>query len=152
MDRLAASGLRFNNFHTTALCSPTRACLLTGRNHHSNGMARVADLAVGFPGYNGIIPHLCAELPDKQKQALVYGVKAPLVYTNVQIRNWTAFKALGVRSVFAPGSYFSSVSLDFPVSLGEYKFPSDPDAPCVLHLVRTHVIATARTEGSCPAG
>ena len=48
--------MRLTNFHTTALCSPTRACLLTGRNHHSNGMARVADLAVGYPGYNGIIP------------------------------------------------------------------------------------------------
>ena len=46
----------FANFHTTALCSPTRSCLLTGRNHHSNGMARVADLAVGFPGYCGRIP------------------------------------------------------------------------------------------------
>ncbi|MBK5286968.1 MAG: arylsulfatase [Acidimicrobiia bacterium] len=56
IDGLAARGVRLANFHTTALCSPTRACLLTGRNHHSNGMARVADLAVGFPGYNGIIP------------------------------------------------------------------------------------------------
>ena len=55
-DRLAAHGRRFTNFHTTALCSPTRACLLTGRNHHSNGMARVADLAMGFPGYNATIP------------------------------------------------------------------------------------------------
>ncbi len=56
IDGLAAGGVRLANFHTTALCSPTRACLLTGRNHHSNGMARVADLAVGFPGYNGLIP------------------------------------------------------------------------------------------------
>src|SRR5689334_23077019 len=56
LDALAAGGVRLTRFHTTALCSPTRACLLTGRNHHSNGMARVADLAVGFPGYNGIVP------------------------------------------------------------------------------------------------
>ncbi len=56
IDGLADQGVRLTRFHTTALCSPTRACLLTGRNHHSNGMARVADLAVGFPGYNGIIP------------------------------------------------------------------------------------------------
>ncbi len=56
IDRLAAGGVRLANFHTTALCSPTRSCLLTGRNHHSNGMARVADLAVGFPGYWGRIP------------------------------------------------------------------------------------------------
>ena len=55
-DRLASEGRRFANFHTTALCSPTRACLLTGRNHHSNGMARVVELASGFPGYNATIP------------------------------------------------------------------------------------------------
>ena len=55
-DRLASHGLRYANFHTTALCSPTRACLLTGRNHHSNGMARVVELASGFPGYNATIP------------------------------------------------------------------------------------------------
>jgi arylsulfatase A-like enzyme len=56
IDRLAAGGVRFSNFHTAALCSPTRSCLLTGRNHHSNGMGRVADLASGYPGYSGDIP------------------------------------------------------------------------------------------------
>ena len=56
IDRLAGEGVRLTNFHTTALCSPTRACLLTGRNHHRNGLGRVADLAVGFPGYNGEVP------------------------------------------------------------------------------------------------
>ena len=55
-DELARRGRRYANFHTTALCSPTRACLLTGRNHHSNGMARVTELAAGFPGYNATIP------------------------------------------------------------------------------------------------
>ncbi|HSO96506.1 MAG TPA: arylsulfatase [Acidimicrobiia bacterium] len=56
IDGLAGSGLRLANFHTTALCSPTRACLLTGRSQHRNGMGRVADLAIGFPGYNGSPP------------------------------------------------------------------------------------------------
>jgi arylsulfatase A-like enzyme len=55
-DKLAARGRRYGNFHTTALCSPTRAALLTGRNHHSNGMARIVELAAGFPGYNSSIP------------------------------------------------------------------------------------------------
>ena len=53
MDRLAAGGIRYNNFHTTALCSPTRACLLTGRNHHSVGVGRISELNAGFPGYYG---------------------------------------------------------------------------------------------------
>jgi arylsulfatase len=56
LDGLAARGVRLANFHTTSLCSPTRACLLTGRNHHRSGMGRVADLAVGFPGYWGKPP------------------------------------------------------------------------------------------------
>ena len=56
IDGLAAGGLRYVNFHTTALCSPTRACLLTGRNHHRNGMGRIADFASGFPGYDARIP------------------------------------------------------------------------------------------------
>ena len=56
IDGLAADGIRLTNFHTTALCSPTRACLLTGRNHHRSGMGRVADLAIGFPGYWGRPP------------------------------------------------------------------------------------------------
>ncbi len=55
LDRLAANGLRYAKFHTTALCSPTRACVLTGRNHHRVGMGRITDLATGFPGYNGRI-------------------------------------------------------------------------------------------------
>jgi arylsulfatase len=56
MDRLAARGLRYNNFHTTALCSPTRACLLTGRNHHMVGVASVMEMGTGFPGYDMQVP------------------------------------------------------------------------------------------------
>jgi arylsulfatase len=55
-DALAADGLRYNSMHTTALCSPSRSCILTGRNHHSNGMACITELASGYPGYNGVIP------------------------------------------------------------------------------------------------
>ncbi|WP_254663243.1 sulfatase-like hydrolase/transferase [Haladaptatus sp. W1] len=57
IDRLAENGLQYNNFHTTALCAPTRSCLLTGRNHHSNGMGTITETSTGFPGYNGHIPH-----------------------------------------------------------------------------------------------
>ena len=55
-DRLAANGLRYRDFHTTAICSPTRACLMTGRNHHSNGVGIIQEMATGFPGYNGMVP------------------------------------------------------------------------------------------------
>src|SRR5262249_884401 len=56
LDREAQGGLRYNNFHTTALCSPTRAALLTGRNHHSVGFGNISEFATGYPGYNSILP------------------------------------------------------------------------------------------------
>jgi spermidine dehydrogenase len=87
--------------------------------------------------WNGVIPHICAELPEQQKEALSYGVKVPIVYTNVLIRTWTSFQRLGVRTVHAPGSYHSGVSLDLPVSMGEYRCSRAPAEPIVLHLVRT---------------
>src|SRR4029453_2336084 len=62
-DALAANGLRYSNFHTTALCSPTRACVLTGRNHHATGMGRIAELATGFPGYDPPLPRSCGFPP-----------------------------------------------------------------------------------------
>jgi arylsulfatase A-like enzyme len=55
-DRLAANGLRYTAFHTTALCSPTRSALLSGRNHHSNATGVIMELATGFPGYNSLMP------------------------------------------------------------------------------------------------
>ena len=56
LDRLAQNGLRYTNMHTTALCSPSRSCMLNGRNHHSNGMACITEGSTGFPGSNGAIP------------------------------------------------------------------------------------------------
>jgi arylsulfatase A-like enzyme len=64
IDRVAARGLRYVNMHTTALCSPTRSCILTGRNHHSNGVAAIMELATGFPGYDGRMPFENGMLPE----------------------------------------------------------------------------------------
>ena len=75
--------------------------------------------------WNMVIPFMCPELPEAQKTALTYGVKVPIVYTNVQIANWQSFKKLGVSGIRCPGSYFDSVPLDFPVSMGAYKFPTN---------------------------
>ena len=87
--------------------------------------------------YNGIIPYLCPELPEKQQEALHYGVKEPFIYTHVAIRNWTSFQKLGIRQIVSPGSYHVFTMLDFPVSLGEYQFPSKPEEPMVLFMLRT---------------
>jgi spermidine dehydrogenase len=87
--------------------------------------------------YNMMIPFLCPELPEKQKEALHQLVKSPLVYTHVAIRNWTTFQKLGIQQIVAPGSYHTYAALDFPVSLGEYQFPSKPEDPMVLFMLRT---------------
>src|SRR6201984_15205 len=56
MDRIAQMGLRYTQFHSTALCSPTRAALITGRNHHSVGFGQISEMATGYPGYDSVIP------------------------------------------------------------------------------------------------
>src|SRR3954463_12573592 len=61
-EKLAAGGLRYTRFHTTALCSPTRQALLTGRNHHSVGMGGITEIATGAPGYNSVLPNTKAPL------------------------------------------------------------------------------------------
>jgi arylsulfatase len=66
-DRLAANGLRFNRFHTTALCSPTRQALLTGRNHHTVGMGGITEIATSAPGYSTIRPKSCAPIGETLK-------------------------------------------------------------------------------------
>ncbi len=87
--------------------------------------------------YNMMIPYICPELPDKQKEAMAYLVKTPLVYTHVALRNWTSFSKLGVHQIVAPGGYHTYTTLDFPVSIGQYAFPSDPEQPMVLFMLRT---------------
>jgi len=87
--------------------------------------------------WNTMIPYLCPELPDPQKRALHYLVKTPLIYANVALRNWTSFKTLGVSRVDAPGSYFSTLSLNQVVDIGDYRSPRSPDQPMLIRMVRT---------------
>ncbi len=86
--------------------------------------------------WNMVIPYLCPELPEAQKQALHYLVKVPLVYTSVGIRNWKSFHKLGVQRVSAPGSYWSDISLNWAVNMADYRSPTSPDDPILLHLSR----------------
>ena len=73
-DRLAANGLKYNRFHTTALCAPTRAALLTGRNHHSVGMGTITELSTSAPGYNSAsTEHEGAARRDRQAQRVLHG-------------------------------------------------------------------------------
>jgi spermidine dehydrogenase len=87
--------------------------------------------------WNMAIPYLCDELPAKQKEALHYGVKVPLVYTVVAIKNWTSFHKLGIRSASCPGMYHSSLSLDQPVNIGDYQCSHSPEEPILVRMLRT---------------
>jgi len=87
--------------------------------------------------WNMIIPYLCPEMPDRQKEGLSYNVKVPLVYGTVAIRNWRALQKLNTGSIYAPSSFWSGVYMDFPVSIGDYAYSRSPDDPVILHLVRT---------------
>jgi spermidine dehydrogenase len=86
--------------------------------------------------YNMMIPHLCPELPAPQRKALALQVKTPILYTNVALRNWQAWKKLGIGAAIAPGSYHVNAMLDFPVSLGAYRFAKGPDDPIAVHMER----------------
>jgi len=68
LDRLAASGLRYNQFHTTALCSPTRAALITGRNHHSNATGVIMEMGTGYPGYHSLMSKSSGTIAEVLKQ------------------------------------------------------------------------------------
>jgi spermidine dehydrogenase len=87
--------------------------------------------------YNGMIPYICPDVPAEQSKALSYLVKMPLVYTHVALRNWEPFAKLNVHHIVAPGGYHTYTALDFPVSLGAYKFPASPKEPAVLFMLRT---------------
>jgi len=84
--------------------------------------------------YNNIIPDICPEVPDAQKEAIAYATKMPLVYISVAVRTWEAFSNLGYRSFYIPQpSLMHSFGLDFPVSMGGYNFTQHPDEPTVIH-------------------
>ena len=84
--------------------------------------------------YNALIPSMCPEMPSAQKTALKSCIRAPLVYTNVLIKNWKAFIELGVNDITTPSFFHHAIRLDFPVSMGTYEFSKNPDEPIVLHL------------------
>jgi spermidine dehydrogenase len=88
--------------------------------------------------WNMMVPFLCPELPDQQKDALKYGVKVPLVYTSVALKNWTAFKKLGINGASAPGMYHTSARLEMPTVIGGYNpTPASADDPILVRMTRT---------------
>jgi spermidine dehydrogenase len=102
----------------------------------AGNVAKVAAADCVLACYQAMIPYLIADLGDPQRAALHDNVRAPLVYVNVAVRNWKPWHELGVFYIDNPGGTFSA-SLDFPVSMGGYRFSPDPSQPACLHLMHT---------------
>ncbi len=96
---------------------------------HANGVVLAC--------WNMTIPFIVPELPEKQREALRYGVKVPLVYTSVAVKNWQAMKKLGVSNVSTPGMYHTGIRLEQPTIIGDYRPPVSPDQPILLRMSRT---------------
>jgi len=89
---------------------------------------------VVWAGYHAMLPYICKEIPAGQLTALRSSDRAPLVYTNVLIRNWQSLARLGMRRAYCPGSFFQTVMFTHPVSMGDYRFAQSPEEPVILHL------------------
>jgi spermidine dehydrogenase len=107
---------------------------------------------VVLAGYHAMIPRLCPEMPGDQRAALSNAKRAPLVYTNVLLRDWKSFVKLGVNRVQCPGSYYQNIMLDFPVSLGSYRFSESPEKPVILHMTRIPTQPGLSANGQFAAG
>jgi spermidine dehydrogenase len=101
----------------------------------SNGKAAfVRSKGAVLACWNSVIPYICDEVPQAQKEALAYGVKAPLVYTGVLVSNWNSFVDAGISRVTAPGGYHPSIGLQPMLEMGDYQTARDPDDPIVVRM------------------
>lgn len=121
---------------------PTQPALGISVGYVQDGQAyRVGGRYGVMACYNHMIPYLCPELPATQAAAMSYGEKAPLVYANVALNNWRAFREAGLYHFHAVQDFWAYGALDFPVSTPGYTFSKNPDEPILLHLVHTPTVA-----------
>lgn len=92
---------------------------------------------VVMANYNSMIPYIVPDMPQIQKDSLGKAVKTPLIHTNVILRNWQPFIKLGVHEIYSPRMFYARTKLDYPVDIGNYKHPRDPNKPICLHLVNS---------------
>jgi spermidine dehydrogenase len=102
---------------------------------HSGALKRVQAKRVVYAGYHMMAPYLAPEIGAEQRAALAEGVKAPLVYVKIAVRNWLPWVKAGVHEVTNAMGFYSRIKLDYPVSLGAYQFAKNPGEPVGLHLV-----------------
>ena len=157
MDRLAKEGLRYTQFHTTALCSPTRAALLTGRNHHSNATGVIMELATGFPGYNSLMPKSNGTFAEVLRQN---GYNTAWYGKNHNVPDWQSSQAgpfdlwptgLGFEyfygflggdtSQWAPALYENNKPIEPPHDDPNYFFEKDMADHAIARIRMLHAVA-----------
>lgn len=122
--------------------------------HHGGRLQAVKGSHVVLACWHRVIPYLTDELSSEQVDALNDQVKVPLIYTNVQLRNWEALAKLGIHGFECPSGFWHGAEIDFPVSMGDYKFPQEPGDPILLHLSKIPLTGEAgmSTREQCAAG
>ena len=106
---------------------------------HAGALKRVRAKHVVYAAYNMMLPYVATDVPQPQRAALAAGVKAPLVYVKLAVRQWRPWIEAGVHEVTNTRGFYSRLKLDYPVSLGDYRFGRSPQDPIVLHLVHVPV-------------
>jgi arylsulfatase A-like enzyme len=156
-DRLAKNGLRYTQFHTTALCSPTRAALLSGRNHHSNATGVIMELATGFPGYNSLMPKSSGTFAEVLKQN---GYNTAWYGKNHNVPDWHSSQAgpfdlwptgLGFEyfygflggdtSQWAPALFENIKPIEPPHDQPDYFFDKDMADHAIARIQMLHAVA-----------
>jgi arylsulfatase len=157
MDRLAQNGLRYTQFNTTALCSPSRAALLTGRNHHSNATGVVMEMATGFPGYNSLMPKSNGTFAEVLRQT---GYNTAWYGKNHNVPDWHSSQAgpfdlwptgLGFEyfygfiggdtSQWAPALYENNQPIEPPHDNPNYFFEKDMADHAIERIRMLHAVA-----------
>lgn len=100
-----------------------------------DALTRISAAHAVYAGYSAMLPYICHDLGAAQRTAVSQQVRAPMAYVNVAIRNWRSWVKQGVHYVNNPAGFYRNLKLDYPVSLGDYRFPVHPDEPMILHLV-----------------
>ncbi len=113
-------------------------------NAADKNMYKISAKKVIMANYNSMIPYIIPTLPQKQKDALAQNVKTPLIHTKVIISNWQSFKKLGIHEFYSPKMPYARVKLDYPVDIGTYKHPRDPNKPICLHMSCSPLVFAAQ--------
>jgi spermidine dehydrogenase len=98
-------------------------------------LTRVSARHTVYAGYSAMLQYILPELGDVQRKAVSDQVKMPLVYVNVALRNWRPWVRQGIHLVNNPAGFYSTLKLDYPVSLGDYRFSASPDEPMIVHMI-----------------